>query len=104
MYILASLGLSFCHPLTPHFMEELDDDVVFLHAQAVEVLPHHIGQLVLVLSSEFFALCDGRRVEANAPRLGQYPFVVVADESGRCLETVGSAVGVEDFSLESGPL
>jgi hypothetical protein len=85
-------------------MEEFNDDVVFLHAEAVEVLPHHIGQLVFVLSSECFALCDGRRVEANAPRLGQYPFVVVADESRRGLETVCSAVGVEDLSLESGPL
>lgn len=85
-------------------MEELDNDVVFLHAQAVEVLPHDIGQLVFVLPPDFLALCDGRGVEADAPRLGQYPFVVVADEGGWCLETVCSAVGVEDLSLESGPL
>ena len=104
VYILAPLWLPLCYSLAAHLVEEVDDDVVLLHAQAVEVLPHHVGQLVLGLSPELFAPCDCRRVEANAPRLREHPFVVVADEGGRCLEAVCSAVGVEDVPLKSRPL
>ena len=75
-----------------------------MHAQAVEVFSHHVGQLVFVLPPKIPASCDGRRVEANAPGLGEGPFVVVADEGCRCLEAVGAAVGVEDVSFEGGPL
>ena len=102
--MVSSLWLPFCDPLTSDLVEEVDDDVVLLHAQAVEVLPHDVCQLVLGLSPELFASCDCRRVEANASRLGEHPFVMVADEGGWRLEAVRTAVGVEDVSLESRPL
>jgi hypothetical protein len=68
------------------------------------VLPHDIGQLVLGLPPKLFAPCDCRRVEPNAPWLGEDPFVVIADEGGRCLEAVRATVGVENVPVKGGPL
>ncbi len=104
MNVLASLRLALCDALAPDLVEELDEHIVLLHAQAIEVLSHHVGQLVLVLPPKILASCDCRRVEADAAGLGEGPFVVVADEGCRCLEAVGAAVGVEDVSFEGGPL
>jgi hypothetical protein len=102
--VVSSLWFPLCYPLTSDLVEEVYDDVVLLHAQAVEVLPHDVCQLVLGLSPELFASRDCRRVEANASRLGEHPFVVIADEGSRRLQAVRSAVRVEDVSFESGPL
>jgi hypothetical protein len=85
-------------------VEEVDNDVVLYHAQAIEVLAYHVGQPVLALPAELFASCDCWGVEANASRLGEDPFVVVADEGGRRLEAVGSAVGMQDVPVKGGPL
>jgi len=104
MYILALRRFALCDSLSPGLVEEIDDDVVLLHPQAVEVLSHHIRQLVFVLPPEVFASCNCRRVEANATGLGEDPAVVVADEGGRRLQAVCSAVRVENVSFEGGPL
>lgn len=93
-----------CAPPTPRLVEEVDNDVVLLHAQAVEVPPHRVAQLIFGLPPELLGPCDCGRVEADAPRLGEDPFVVLADEGGRRLEAVGSAVTVEDVPLKGGPL
>lgn len=104
MYMFSSLRLPFGYPLASHFVEEVDDDVVLLDTQAIEVLSYHVGQLVFGLSAELLASCDCRRVEADAPWLGEDPIVVVANEGGRRLEAVGSAICVEDVPFEGGPL
>lgn len=104
MYILAPWRLSLFHPLAPHLVKEIDDDIVLLNAHAVKVLSHYVGQLVLGLSSELFASCDRGGVEPDASRLRQHPFVVVADEGSRRPEAVGSAIRMEDVPVKSGPL
>jgi len=104
MYILAPWWFYFFYPLTPHLVKEVDNDIVFLDAQAVEVLSHDIRQLVTGLSPEFSASCDCRGVEPDASWLSQHPFMVVADESGRSPEAVGSSVGMENVSIKRRPL
>ena len=97
-------GLRLGDSLRLDLVKEVNDDVVFLDAKPVKVLPHRAGQLILALSSELLAPADGRGVQADASGLGKNPLVYIAGECGRCVETVGSSVSVEDVPFESGPL
>lgn len=90
--------------LSAHFVQEVDNDVVFLDAQPVEVFSHSTAQLVLALSPEFLAPCHRRRVQSNAAWFGQDPFADVVCKGGRCVEAVGPPVRVEDVALECRPL
>lgn len=88
------------HALTPDLVEEVDDDVVFLDAESVEVLPHRVGELVFALSLEFLTPRHCRRMQTDTARAGQNPLAVFAREGGWGIEAVGSTVGMKHFSLE----
>lgn len=96
--------LSLCDAAAANLVQKIDNNVILLNPEAVEVLPYCIRELVLALSSQFLAPCDGRRVEPDAPRLGENPLVDVVLEGGRCVETVGSAVFVKDVARKGRPL
>lgn len=54
--------------MTPDFVNEVHNDIVFLYPNTVEVLPHSHCQLFLLLSSVLLFPRHCRRVQANASR------------------------------------
>ena len=94
----------FRNPHAPDLVEKVDNDIVFLYAQAVKMLPHRIRQGILALSAEFSASRDRGRVDPDAPRLRKDPLMDGISEGCRSVQAVGSAVSMENVPLESGPL
>lgn len=86
-----------------NFVDELHNGVVFLYPEAVEVLAHRLGQLLLVLAL-LLAPQHRRGVETYASGLGEYRFVEGAREAARGVEVIFSAVGVERVAVKRGPL
>lgn len=89
--------------LAPYFVNQVDDDIVLLDAQAIEVFPHSHGELLSVLSY-FFPPCHGRGVYADAAWSHEYRLVEGAGEGAGRVELVFAAVCVESVSVESRPL
>lgn len=89
--------------LAPHFVNQVDDDIVLLDAQAIEVLPHGHGELLSVLP-HLFPPCHGRGVYANAAWSHEYRLVEGAGEGAGRVELVFATVCVESVSVESRPL
>lgn len=87
----------------PNFVDEVDNDIVFLDTKAVEVLAHSLGQLFLVLPL-LLAPQHRRRVDPYASWLGKDRLVKSAREGAREAEVVFAAVGVKRLAVKRGPL
>lgn len=76
------------HPTLPFdLIQEFYNGLVLLYALSVEVLTHCIGKLVLALSSLLLLSSHCRR-KVTDTRASQDQLVIIAAESGWCLEAV----------------
>ena len=111
-YIYMSTLLSSCSSLpfrlrvgiAANLVNEINNHVVLLDADAIEVFSHSECEVVFTLSASLTAADHGRRVDTDPSRLRQDPLVVWVREGGRCIQAVLAAVSVKDGSFERVPL
>lgn len=89
--------------LVSDFAYEVNNDIVLLDPYAIEVLPYGQCQSVFALSFEPLLAEHCRRMQPEARRLRENPFVICAREGYRCIYVVLSTVRVKDLSFEGGP-
>ncbi len=93
----------FSNARIPHFVQEVNNGIVLLDADTIEMSSHSLGEVVFALAAE---LCSSRhrgRLQADA-RLRQNPVAIRGREGSRCVESMFTAVPVQDVTIEGRPL
>lgn len=87
-----------------NLIDEVDNHVVLLDTHSVEMFANRKSEVILALAACLSFADHCGRVDADAVGLGQDPLSVRIGEGGRGVQAMLAAVGMENLSIESGPL